>query len=139
MFKHQGGTMFKSHGSTVTKHQGSTTLLVSERGTSKRAWRKTSHTQTHTTCQRQFLLLLCMTQRRSLWPPSSEVKGCSTSSPGIDIHTRCQKHFPPFVELAIKRWTRHHVHNAHHISSSEEEKAPPGRYKGVTSHPPLLN
>jgi hypothetical protein len=24
------------------------------------------------------------------------------------------------------RWTRHHVHNAHNVSSTAEEKAPPG-------------
>jgi hypothetical protein len=37
------------------------------------------------------------------------------------------------VELAIIRWTRHHVHIAHHVSSSEEDKAPPGHYKTHTS------
>jgi hypothetical protein len=37
------------------------------------------------------------------------------------------------VELAIRRWTRHHVHNAHHVSSTAEEKAPPGHYKEHTS------
>jgi hypothetical protein len=40
-----------------------------------------------------------------------------------------QSPIPIVVELAIIRWTRHHVHIAHHVSSSEEEKAPPGRYK----------
>jgi hypothetical protein len=37
------------------------------------------------------------------------------------------------VELAIKKWTTHHVHIAHQVSSSEEEKAPPGHYKEHTS------
>jgi hypothetical protein len=37
------------------------------------------------------------------------------------------------VELAIRRWTRHHVHNAHHVSSTAEEKAPPGHCREHTS------
>jgi hypothetical protein len=37
------------------------------------------------------------------------------------------------LKLAIIRWTRHHVHLSHHVSSSEEEKAPPGHYEGHTS------
>jgi hypothetical protein len=37
------------------------------------------------------------------------------------------------VELAIRRGTRHHVYNAHHVSSTAEEKAPPGHYKEHTS------
>jgi hypothetical protein len=39
----------------------------------------------------------------------------------------------PCVELAIRRWTRHHLHNAHHVSSTAEEKAPPGHYREHTS------
>jgi hypothetical protein len=37
------------------------------------------------------------------------------------------------VERVIIRWTWQHVYIAHHVSSSEEEKAPPGHYKEHTS------
>jgi hypothetical protein len=45
----------------------------------------------------------------------------------------CYYHLATVVKVAIKIWTRHHGHIAHHVSSSEEEKTPPGHYKEHTS------